>query len=106
MSDKDADRFEMFPACFHSCFLSDAFDKTSFFFLFFFFDRRTVSSPLPLVFFPLLHHDYSVPPPSTHKLFSMFLPLRIVSTLKETTLIAKPCPKSRDIRVHGSSHRR
>lgn len=41
--------------------------------------------------------------PPRCKFFSMFLPLRIVSTLKETTLIAKPCRKSSDSGVRNKS---
>lgn len=67
-----------------------------------FFFSKNSEQPTPLVLSPLLHHDYSCFPPR-YKLFSMFLPLRIVPTLKETTLIAKPCRKSSDSEVHNKS---
>lgn len=59
-------------------------------FCFVFFAKYS-EQPTPPPYFP---PSYTVPTLkffSHCKLFSMFLPLRIVSALKETTVIAKPC---------------
>lgn len=66
------------------------------------FFSKNSERPTPPGVFTILRHDYSVFPPRC-KLFSMFLPLRIVSTLKETTPIAEPCRKSSDSRVRNKS---
>lgn len=95
MFDKDSDGLKTISARLPSCFLCDAFDKPSFF-------SKNSEQPTPPGIFTILDHDFSVFPPRC-KLFSIFLPLRIVSTLKETTLIAKPCRKSSDSRVHNKS---
>lgn len=58
---------------------------------FYFFPPKSTSSPLPTVSGP--SNSAFLP---RCKLFSMFLPLRIVSTPKETTPIAKPCRRSSD----------
>lgn len=71
MFDEEGDRLS---GCFYSCFLWDTFIKTRFFFL------SRVGSQSSLVFFSLLHHCSALVFFSHGKLFSMFLPLRVVST--------------------------
>ena len=52
---------------------------------------------------------YVLPPtPSLHsseELFSMFLPLRVVSALKETTVIAKPCTTKQSVQFNLGFHK-